>query len=77
MSSSGTSYLNRTEAAKVEQAVTRFLSAGIAPAQVGVITPYDGQRAYIVSTMQRNGKPAPGLHSLGRTPRTTSGAPRA
>jgi len=63
VSGSGTSYLNRTEAAKVEQAVTRFLSAGIAPAQVGVITPYDGQRAYIVSTMQRNGTLAQELYA--------------
>uniref|UniRef100_A0A7S0NU20 Upf1 domain-containing protein n=1 Tax=Calcidiscus leptoporus TaxID=127549 RepID=A0A7S0NU20_9EUKA len=55
VSSSGTSYLNRVEAANVEKLVTRFLSAGVAPEQVGVITPYEGQRAYLVSYMQRNG----------------------
>jgi len=54
-SSSGTSYLNRTEAANVEKLVTMFLKSGINPQQIGVITPYEGQRAYIVSYMQRNG----------------------
>ncbi|MBA0713758.1 hypothetical protein Golax_012772, partial [Gossypium laxum] len=38
ISASGTSYLNRTEAANI-----------------GVITPYDGQRAYIVNYTSRNG----------------------
>jgi len=55
VSASGTSYLNRTEAANVEKLVSRFLSGGVTPEQVGVITPYEGQRAYIVSYMQRNG----------------------
>ncbi|KAI9895874.1 hypothetical protein PsorP6_018690 [Peronosclerospora sorghi] len=51
---SGTSYLNRTEASSVEKIVTRFLKAGVLPAQIGVVTPYEGQRAYIVIYMQRN-----------------------
>merc|ERR1712070_710374 len=55
VSGSGTSFLNRSEAANVEKLVTRFLLAGVAPEQVGVITPYEGQRAYIVAHMQRNG----------------------
>eukprot|EP00965_Chrysotila_dentata_P179852 5938105-Pleurochrysis_carterae.AAC.1 len=55
VSSSGTSYLNRVEAANVEKVVTKFLSVGVAPEQIGVITPYEGQRAYIVSYMQRSG----------------------
>ena len=55
MSSSGTSYLNRVEAATVEKLVTRFLSAGVLPENLGIITPYEGQRAYLVSYMQRNG----------------------
>lgn len=46
---SGTSYLNRTEAASVEKLVTRFLNSGVKPEQIGVITPYEGQRAYLVS----------------------------
>ena len=55
VSASGTSYLNRTEASNVEKLVSRFLSDGVEPDQIGVITPYEGQRAYIVSYMQRNG----------------------
>ena len=55
ISSSGTSYLNRTEAACVEKVVTRFLKCGVSPSQIGVITPYEGQRAYIVSHMQFHG----------------------
>ncbi|KAK3351819.1 LOW QUALITY PROTEIN: RNA helicase-domain-containing protein [Neurospora tetraspora] len=41
ISASGTSYLNRTEAANVEKI------AGVKPADIGVITPYEGQRSYI------------------------------
>ncbi|CAL9164433.1 regulator of nonsense transcripts 1 homolog isoform X1 [Musa acuminata AAA Group] len=55
ISASGTSYLNRTEAANVEKIVTTFLRSGVIPSQIGVITPYEGQRAYIVSYMSRNG----------------------
>ncbi|KAI9355317.1 P-loop containing nucleoside triphosphate hydrolase protein [Zopfochytrium polystomum] len=54
-SSSGTSYLNRTEAANCEKIVTRFLKAGVHPFNIGVITPYEGQRAYIVNHMQMAG----------------------
>ena len=55
ISSSGTSYLNRTEAANVEKIVTRFLRSGIRPDQIGIITPYEGQRAYVVQYMQYSG----------------------
>uniref|UniRef100_A0A803LU96 Helicase ATP-binding domain-containing protein n=1 Tax=Chenopodium quinoa TaxID=63459 RepID=A0A803LU96_CHEQI len=55
ISASGTSYLNRTEAANVEKIVTSFLRSGVVPSQIGVITPYEGQRAYIVNYMSRNG----------------------
>jgi len=53
ISASGTSYLNRTEASNIEKLVTYFLKAGVKPYQVGVITPYEGQRAYICSVFQR------------------------
>ena len=55
ISSSGTSYLNRTEANAVEKIVTHLLKNGIQPVQIGVITPYEGQRAHVVSLMTRNG----------------------
>ncbi|XP_065837175.1 regulator of nonsense transcripts 1-like [Oscarella lobularis] len=56
ISSSGTSYLNRTEAAYVEKSVTRLLKSGVHPYNIGVITPYEGQRAYIIQYMQYNGQ---------------------
>ncbi|CAM6054812.1 unnamed protein product [Sphagnum tenellum] len=52
LSSSGTSYLNRTEATNCEKVVTRFLKSGVKPSQIGIVTPYEGQRSYIVSHMQ-------------------------
>eukprot|EP01004_Peranema_trichophorum_P001106 NODE_112_length_3655_cov_37.138732_g94_i0.p1 GENE.NODE_112_length_3655_cov_37.138732_g94_i0~~NODE_112_length_3655_cov_37.138732_g94_i0.p1 ORF type:complete len:728 (-),score=118.34 NODE_112_length_3655_cov_37.138732_g94_i0:511-2694(-) len=54
-STSGTSYLNRTEATLVEKCVSQLLSSGVIPEALGVITPYEGQRAYIVNYMQRAG----------------------
>eukprot|EP01062_Namystynia_karyoxenos_P080091 TRINITY_DN856_c0_g2_i1.p1 TRINITY_DN856_c0_g2~~TRINITY_DN856_c0_g2_i1.p1 ORF type:complete len:1073 (+),score=422.91 TRINITY_DN856_c0_g2_i1:125-3343(+) len=55
ISSSGTSYLNRTEAAMVEKVVTCLLKANVTPDKIGVITPYEGQRSYLNNYMQRNG----------------------
>ncbi|KAB8237426.1 putative regulator of nonsense transcripts [Aspergillus alliaceus] len=55
ISASGTSYLNRTESTNVEKIVTRFFKAGVQPQDIGIITPYEGQRSYIVSSMQANG----------------------
>ncbi len=39
----------------MEKIATRFLRAGVKPEQIGIITPYEGQRAYIVSYMQFGG----------------------
>ena len=55
ISASGTSFLNRQEAANVEQLVTAFFRAGLKPEQIGIITPYEGQRGYMISYMQRSG----------------------
>ncbi|KAG0018355.1 ATP-dependent helicase NAM7 [Entomortierella chlamydospora] len=55
ISSSGTSYLNRTEASNCEKVVTKFLKSGILPQQIGIITPYEGQRSYLVNYMGFNG----------------------
>lgn len=54
MSSSGVSFLNRVEAMNVEKIVTRLFKDGIKPNQIGVITPYEGQRAYINQYMSIN-----------------------
>ena len=55
ISASGTSYLNRTEASNVEKIITRFFKAGVQPNDIGIITPYEGQRSYVVSSMQSTG----------------------
>ena len=55
ISGSGTSYLNRAEAVACEIIVTKFLKSGITPSQIGIITPYEGQRAYLTGYMQRSG----------------------
>jgi regulator of nonsense transcripts 1 len=39
----------------VEKLVTHFMRGGVAPAQLGVITPYEGQRAHVLALMQRSG----------------------
>jgi len=45
----------RTETASVEKVATRFLRSSVKPEQIGIITPYEGQRAYIVQYMQYSG----------------------
>lgn len=45
----------RTEASNVEKIVTKFFKSGVVPAQIGVITPYEGQRSYLVNYMQLHG----------------------
>ena len=47
--------MSRTEASNVEKIVTKFFKSGVVPNQIGIVTPYEGQRSYIVSYMQFNG----------------------
>ena len=63
ISGSGTSYLNRSEAAQCEKIVTQFLRCGITPNQIGIITPYEGQRSYLVSYLARNGAMSSALYA--------------
>jgi hypothetical protein len=62
ISASGTSYLNRAEASVCEQIVSFFLKAGVNPPQIGVITPYEGQRSFSVNLMRRTGSLRPELY---------------
>ncbi|SCV01458.1 LAME_0G16336g1_1 [Lachancea meyersii CBS 8951] len=55
ISGNGTSYLNRIEAMNCERVITKLFRDGVKPDQIGVITPYEGQRAYIVQYMQMSG----------------------
>ncbi|WFC98755.1 ATP-dependent RNA helicase [Malassezia yamatoensis] len=55
ISGSGTSFLNRTEASSVEKMVTALLKARVHPSQIGIVTPYEGQRNYLITHMQLHG----------------------
>jgi regulator of nonsense transcripts 1 len=55
LSGTSTSFINRTEAAIAEKAVTLLIKNGVKPSSIGVVTPYEGQRAYLVNYMARNG----------------------
>lgn len=55
LAGSGTLYLNRVEALNVVQVVTHWLNNGVAPDDIGVITPYIGQRLYIEQYMATTG----------------------
>jgi hypothetical protein len=37
----------------VEKLITTLMRGGVTPDQIGVITPYEGQRAHTVTTMLR------------------------
>lgn len=39
----------------MEKLVTHLLKGGMTPDQIGVITPYEGQRAHVLAVMARNG----------------------
>ena len=62
ISPSGTSYLNRTEASYVEKIVTHLLKMGVNSSQIGVITPYDGQKKYVGEHMRRAGSLAASVY---------------
>src|SRR6056297_1163693 len=55
LSSSGTSYLNRSEASATERICTALLKVGVEAGKIGVITPYQGQRAHLILHMARTG----------------------
>ncbi|KAH0794228.1 regulator of nonsense transcripts 1 [Histomonas meleagridis] len=46
-SDNGASYINRLEAYLVSQIISKLCHAGVDPNQIGVITPYAGQRFYL------------------------------
>jgi len=47
LSASGTSYLNRAEAAAIDKLLVPFIKGGVEPDKIGIITPYKGQRAFL------------------------------
>ena len=55
LSASGTSYLNRAEAEFIENVVNKLLRSNVKADQIGIITPYEGQRCYLVSHLLKPG----------------------
>eukprot|EP00890_Picochlorum_soloecismus_P003014 jgi/Picsp_1/3713/NSC_06549-R1_regulator of nonsense transcripts 1 len=55
IASTGISYLNRTESNSIEIIITRLLELEVKPSTIGVITPYEGQRAQVVSILSKVG----------------------
>ena len=53
-SASGTSYINRQEADMIGLIVKTFMKCTVKAEQIGIITPYEGQRCYIVSHISKN-----------------------
>ena len=54
MSGTGLSYLNRAEASVVDKIVVSLIKAGVEAEQIGIITPYEGQRAFVTSHMMNS-----------------------
>jgi len=55
LAGNGTSYINQKEAEVVERIVTALMKGSALPSEIGIITPYEGQRAYVKSYIHRNG----------------------
>ncbi|KAM7537063.1 hypothetical protein Aperf_G00000067545 [Anoplocephala perfoliata] len=64
ISGNGISYLNRTEAGAVEKIITMMIKVGIDPTTIGVVTPYEGQRAYLVHYFHQSGVMHPKLYQV-------------
>lgn len=47
LSATGISYLNRSEAVACQKLIMRMYKAGVKPSQIGIVTPYEGQRTYL------------------------------
>lgn len=54
ISQSGTSFVNKSEAVLVENIIRFLFKNGVSEQQIGVITPYEGQRSYILSRIFGN-----------------------
>ncbi|CAD25885.2 INVOLVED IN mRNA DECAY CONTROL (DNA2/NAM7 HELICASE FAMILY) [Encephalitozoon cuniculi GB-M1] len=49
VSASGTSFVNQAEALYCESIIRHLFKCGVTESQIGVITPYEGQRSYILN----------------------------
>jgi regulator of nonsense transcripts 1 len=55
ISASGTSYLNRTEAEKINIIIKEMIEGGISTNQIAIITPYKGQRGFLTQYFNKVG----------------------
>ena len=56
LAANGTTYINQKEAEVVERFVTGLMKGKALPEEIGIITPYEGQRAFITNFLTRNGQ---------------------
>lgn len=58
----GNSFVNDTEVAAVDRFVTAICQAGVSPSNVGVITPYSGQRSSLLNYFSNTGTMRPDVY---------------
>jgi regulator of nonsense transcripts 1 len=61
-SDAGASFINRYEAFVASQIITKLCTAGVDPRQIGVITPYAGQRFYLRQFLASAGELPPDFY---------------
>jgi len=63
LSETGTSYVNQFEAIVASQVISKLCKAGVSPNQIGIITPYAGQRLYLKQLLPATGDLPPEFYS--------------
>lgn len=57
------SYLNQAEASNCRQLVSRMISAGVTPSEIGIITPYEAQRNFLRQHLELMGELGPEVYN--------------